>query len=138
MEGLPESLGVDRRITDAAFELTRNGELFDEVIEAADGYHVIMRIGKRSAREIPLEEVRGSLEQRVRREGEERARKAYFARLEEQAEIHIDHEAIVKIAREIEEEREKLRLQAGMRTPRSRERADGPPRLPMQPGSLSD
>lgn len=125
IEGGP--VGVDRKVARTAFELKRNGELFEEVIEAADGYHLIMRIGKRSAMDRPIEQARGQIEQRIRREEEGRARTAFFAQLKEQARIQIDGEAVKEVVREIEAEQSRLAL-AHQKESLSRQRwVDSPP-----------
>lgn len=118
--------GIDPRVAEAAFSLERNGDIFDGVVEAADGFHVVMRIGRRAAVHTPLEKVRGRLAERIRREGMAKRRDAYLARIRQSSAVSIREEALSEVARKMAAERDD-----GRAAPRSRQ-GGGPPRLQPQ------
>jgi peptidyl-prolyl cis-trans isomerase C len=99
VEGKPS--GIDKRLAQAAFNLERVGSLAEEVIETADGYHIIMLIGRRAAVERPLDEVRSELKQRIQREAAARTSRAYMESLKQKAEIHIEREQLAAMLEEL-------------------------------------
>jgi hypothetical protein len=94
--------GIDPNLAAAGFELARNGSIHERVIETSDGYHVIMRIGKRSAMHTPFEKVSKQLEQQLRREEVQKRRKAYIANLKNKADIRLEDQLIADIAKEVQ------------------------------------
>jgi peptidyl-prolyl cis-trans isomerase C len=101
-EGMP--LGIPGELVEAAFALERVGSVAERVIEAADGYHVIMLTGRRSSVHIPLEKVRRKLEQRMRREAAEKARKALIDGLKARAEIRVDDQVLTSLLEDLNSE----------------------------------
>lgn len=126
-EGKPA--GIDKKLAEAAFGLQRVGGMPEEVVEAADGYHVVMLTGKRSAVHRPLKEVRSQLEQSLRREAEENARTAYVEGLMGKAEIDINEDAARSVFEEVKQTR-RARGE-GRPPPPARGRAERPPDLPV-------
>jgi peptidyl-prolyl cis-trans isomerase C len=99
MEGKPP--GIDRRLAQAAFNLERVGSVAEEVIETAEGYHVIMLIGRRAAVERPLEEVRSEIKPRIQREAAARVRRDYMERLTQKGEIHTERDQLAAMVEEL-------------------------------------
>jgi parvulin-like peptidyl-prolyl isomerase len=97
--------GIDPRLAAAGFEIEENGGIYEQVIEADDGFHVIMRIGKRSAVHQPFQKVRPQLEQAMRREEAQTRRKAYIEALQRQADIQIEEAAMAAIVQEMQAQR---------------------------------
>lgn len=121
-------IGLDKALADAAFALQRVGSISDNVIESSDGYHIIMLTGKRSGVNIPLENVRQQLSQRIRREASEKAREAYLTGLRAKAVIKVDDEAMNRLAEELPSQKGAERGSASkMEVPHG---SAGPPGLP--------
>lgn len=99
--GLPAQ--VEPQVARAAFELPRVGALHEGVIETDRGFHVIMLTGRRSAVHTPLDEVRDTLTQRMRREAAEKARKKLIEDAREAAKIRVDGGAVTAFAKELNE-----------------------------------
>ena len=95
-EGNP--IGLSAQIVEASFKLEKGGSITEHVIEAQDGYHVIMRTANRSAIERPLSGVSNQIKQRIRREGLKKEREAYINGLKEKQEISIDRKTVGEIA----------------------------------------
>lgn len=98
-EGKPVDLSA--QMVEAAFKLEKSGSIAEHVIEAPDGYHVIMRTANRSAIERPLDSVRNQLEQRIRREDLKKEREAYIEGLKKKGKIRIDTQVMAGILEEL-------------------------------------
>ena len=96
---------IDERLAKAAFAIEANGDLAQGVIEADDGYHIIMRVARRSAVHIPLAKVEGNLIQRIRRESLKTERERYLKSIHETAEVHIDEQELAGIIHAAEQAR---------------------------------
>jgi parvulin-like peptidyl-prolyl isomerase len=131
IEGQP--VGIEKNLAQAAFKLERVGSMPEDVIETAQGYHVIMLIGKRSAIHTPLDAVRNQIEQRMRREAVTEARQKYLAGLKNNAEIQVDRQILTTVLGELNSSPRagKTSLATG-KIPTKRESADTPPPLPGQ------
>jgi peptidyl-prolyl cis-trans isomerase C len=95
-EGKPA--GMDQKIVQAAFSLERVGNMPEQVIEAADGYHIIMLTSRRAAVNNPLEKMREQLKQRVRRERVAGARQAFLDDLKAKTAIKINDKKLIALA----------------------------------------
>ncbi len=93
--------GVASEQLEAAFALERVGSVATHVIEATDGYHVIMLTGRRSAVHLPLEKVRERLIQRMRREAAEEARRALIEGLRTEAEVEVDDKVLAGLREDL-------------------------------------
>lgn len=100
-EGAP--IGLDSKMVEVAFKLSRNGEVYDKVIETADGFHIIMLVGRQSAVAKELKDVSSQLEQRIRAEEQNRKRDEYIKSLRQQAEVHIDEQTLGEIIEQLKE-----------------------------------
>lgn len=100
--------GIDSNLVRAAFQIEKNGSIPGRVIEASDGFHVIMRIAKRSAVQTPLGRVEKDLIQRIKREDLAAARESYFAALKEKLGIRIDDQALSGFVLDVEKVRQAL------------------------------
>ena len=85
-------------------ETACSADVAERVVEAADGYHVIMLTGKRSSVHIPLEKVRRKLEQRMRREAAEKARKVLIDELKARAEVRVDDKVLASLLEDLNSE----------------------------------
>ncbi|MCL7489578.1 MAG: peptidyl-prolyl cis-trans isomerase [Desulfobulbaceae bacterium] len=59
-------LGLDFALVEKAFALERTGEVYDQVIETPEGFHVIMLVGIRQAVMRDMESVAPQIEQEIR------------------------------------------------------------------------
>jgi peptidyl-prolyl cis-trans isomerase C len=112
-EGKPA--GIDPRMVAAAFKLEKNGDIPPAVIEAADGYHILMLNNRRPAFNKPFEQVSSYLERRIKTEEMNKRREEFLQELKARAKIVIDEKAVAEI-------QEKLRTTAKMapKTPENR------------------
>jgi peptidyl-prolyl cis-trans isomerase C len=94
-EGKPGE--VDPKIVEAAFKLEKNGDISTAVIEAADGYHIIMQNGKRPAFNKPLEQVTRYLERRIKNDALQKKREELIQELRAKAKIVMDEKALAQI-----------------------------------------
>ncbi len=111
--------GIDPLFARAAFALERNGSIHEEPIETKDGYHVIMRIAKRSAVHTSFAKVRDRLEQQLRQEETQKLKKKYISQLKNRATIRREDEIIDGITKEILDEYKSLPQQNKRETPHS-------------------
>jgi len=95
-QGAP--LGLDPALAKAAFSLEKNGALYDSVVETDAGFHVIMRVGYRTAVEKNYKDVAPQLEQRMRREELAQRRADYLQSLRRQAEVNVDEKTLHSFA----------------------------------------
>ncbi len=94
-------VGVDNALVEAAFRLKKNGEIIDRIIETPEGFHIVMRVGKRSAVNRPLEKVRRQIIQRIQRESLKKERENYIEGIKARAAISIDDNVLAEVASEI-------------------------------------
>jgi len=94
-EGKPGE--IDPKIIEAAFKLEKNGDISTAVIEAADGYHIIMQNGKRPAFKKPFEQVARYLERRIKNDELQKKREELVQELRAKAKIVIDEKALAQI-----------------------------------------
>jgi parvulin-like peptidyl-prolyl isomerase len=99
-EGNP--VGINKKLAEAAFRLENNGSISEHLIETPDGYHVIMRTGKRYATHRPFDRVRNQLRQRIRREEIQKKRQDYVEELKKNTPIQIDETVVAKIVTEMQ------------------------------------
>jgi peptidyl-prolyl cis-trans isomerase C len=95
MEGKPGE--IDPKIVEAAFKLEKTGDISPTVIEAADGYHIIMQNGKRPAFNKPFEQVAKYLERRIKNDELQKRRDKLVQELRAKAKIVIDEKALAQI-----------------------------------------
>ena len=74
-------------VRDAAFSLEKTGDLFEQVIESEQGFHVLKVTGQRAALERSLEDARRLIQNRLWREKREKAIDGFVAELREKAKI---------------------------------------------------
>jgi parvulin-like peptidyl-prolyl isomerase len=100
IEGKP--VGLDTILAREAFKLEKVGQVCEQVIEAADGYHIIMLAGRREALHIPIERVKEQLRQRMYRERIELAQNEYIEGLKKKCRIKINQDVFDEFVREQE------------------------------------
>lgn len=133
-EGKP--VGINKTLAEAAFRLENNGSITDHVIETPDGYHVIMRTGKRFATHRPFNRVRNQLRQRIRREEIQKKRQDYIEDLKKNTNIQIDDTVIAEIVKEMQKAQKKPPLPEKRYIPSERKRLSTPPRVPPKAQSV--
>ena len=99
-EGKP--IGLEKEVVDAAFTLSKNGEMYDRIIETPAGFHIIMLVGKNAAQSRSLKEVAPQLEQRIRNEELAAKRESYIRALKDRAEVSVEEQALEELAADIE------------------------------------
>ena len=92
---------VPRELAEAAFSLEGNGSLYERVVVAEDGYHVILRTGKRTALHLPFEQVRHRLEQSIREGERERTRREYLTYIRAAADVRVDRDTLAALTAEL-------------------------------------
>ena len=78
-EGKPS--GLDDSMVDAAFNLNRAGDVYDEVVHSPDGFHIIMLVARQQGYGRDFAQVKRMLEQRIRKEELAAKRSAYISGL---------------------------------------------------------
>jgi len=114
-------LGIDKALVEAAFNLKRHGEIAEKVIEAEDGFHVIMLVGRRPEIKRELMELAPMLKRRMKREELKKRRKAFIKEVREKRNIEINEEMFAQLISE---------LSGGQDL--ARKAGTGPPPLPGQ------
>lgn len=102
-EGKPG--GLDPRLVDAAFKLRNSGDIAQSLIEAGDGYHIIMLLNRRPAINKPFDQVADYLQRRIKNEEITKKRDEYYLGLKTKAKIVVDEKAIVEIQAKLQAER---------------------------------
>ena len=97
-------VGVDPAMAQAAFSLEKNMEVYPQVIDAADGFHIIMRIGKRAPLGTPFEKVARILDRRIRKEEVQQKRKAFLERVKQEIPVIIHGTTVTSLWDEIKNE----------------------------------
>jgi parvulin-like peptidyl-prolyl isomerase len=100
-EGDP--LGLDPALAEAAFEIESNGEVLGRLVETPEGFHIIMRVGRRGARHKDLEEVRHEITNKLHREKRRKARRDYLDGLRKKASVSIDEAFLAEILKDYQE-----------------------------------
>jgi hypothetical protein len=84
-------------IRDAAFEIAKVGEVYPELIEGSDGYHIIMLTGKRAPLTRTYEQAKRAIRHKLKRERKDAAVAALTERLRKDIDVEIDYEALKAI-----------------------------------------
>lgn len=124
-----DPVGIEKALVDAAFSLGRVGDMADHVVEASDGYHVIMLTGKRSGVHVPLDNVRQRLTQRMRREKAQQTKKALIDKIKAESKKTVNEKVLVDLVKDFETKAAKERRASGTSYPRSGGNLN-PPALP--------
>jgi peptidyl-prolyl cis-trans isomerase C len=84
-------------VRDAVWTLSKNGELFDGVVESDKGFHVVKRTGERPALARTLEDARRLIQNRLWREKREASIEAFVADLRKKAEVKENLDALAQV-----------------------------------------
>jgi parvulin-like peptidyl-prolyl isomerase len=93
-EGKPG--GIDPRIVETAFFLEKSGDIPNTVIEAEDGYHILMLNGNHAAYNRPFEQAERDLKRRIINEEVQKKRDELILELKAKAKISIDEKAMAQ------------------------------------------
>jgi len=99
------------------------------VIDASDGYHVIMLTGKRSGMHVPLDNVRQRLIQRMRREKAQQVKRAFIDGLKAKQKKTVNEKVLANLVEELRAEAAEGRHGSGKAFPRTKGNLN-PPALP--------
>jgi peptidyl-prolyl cis-trans isomerase C len=122
-EGKPA--GIDSALVKAAFALNRTGEIADKVIETADGFHVIMLVGKRSETKRDLKQLAPMLKRRMKREELKRRKKAFIEEVKKKSNIEINEDVFAQLIKQMNKTQTQGQGRSNGRSPKS-----NPPPLP--------
>ncbi len=92
-----------KAIRDAAFSLTKVGTVYPELVEDADGYHVIMLTGRRAALNRTLEQAKRAIRHKLTRERKDAAMEALTERLRSEVEVEVDYDALREVRVDVPE-----------------------------------
>jgi len=98
IQGKP--IGLDTNLAREAFKLKDTGQVCEQVIEAADGYHIIMLTGRREPVNRPFERVKQQLRQRIYRERIALAQTEYIESLKKKCRIRINQDVLNELVKE--------------------------------------
>jgi parvulin-like peptidyl-prolyl isomerase len=99
IEGKP--VGIDTQLAEAAFKLNKVGSMSEQVIETANGFHVVLLIGRRNAVNRPLQSVQNQIRQQIQHDAINETREAYLKKLKDNADIAIDENVLSGIFAEL-------------------------------------
>jgi peptidyl-prolyl cis-trans isomerase C len=91
-EAREEDPEVPPEVAKATFELKENGEIYPELVESSQGYHLVMRTGRRDALNLSFEDARDRLALLVKREQRKEAVEAEIEKLEERFPVELHEE----------------------------------------------
>ncbi|MHC4742852.1 MAG: peptidylprolyl isomerase [Planctomycetota bacterium] len=131
IQGKP--IGLSTGVARAAFKLKEAGQVCEEVIEADDGYHIIMLTGRRDALSRPFERVKEQLRLRMYRERIELAQAEYIEGLRQKARIEINRDVLDKFVKEQQAKAAAVNVRSKGGVPTLPRDANVPPRKPRGP-----
>jgi len=105
VEGKPGQ--IDPGIMTAAFALENIGDISNAVIEADDGYHILMQNGKRAAYNRPFDQAEKELKRRIINAEVQKRRDEFILELKAKANININEKAVAQIEEKIKSERKR-------------------------------
>ena len=94
-------LHLDPKLVQAAFSLEGLGLVHEQVVETADGFHIVMLMDKRAAVEQSLDNVRGQIARRAYEEKRAIARQQYIDSLKAKTKISVNQEVLRSVAEKL-------------------------------------
>jgi parvulin-like peptidyl-prolyl isomerase len=131
IQGKP--IGLDPNLAREAFKLKETGQVCEQVIEAADGYHIIMLAGKREPFNRPFDKVKEHLRQRMYRHRVELAQTEYIESLKQRCEVRINQDVFDELVKERQAKAKTLDVETKGAFPTFGYDANLPARLPRGP-----
>jgi len=131
IEGKP--IGLDTKLAREAFKLEKVGQVCEQIVEAADGYHIIMLAGKREAVNTPFERVKEQLRRRIYRERMALAQTEYIESLKQKCRIKINQDVFDELVREQEARAKAVEVEKKGGFPAFPRDVNVPPREPRGP-----
>jgi parvulin-like peptidyl-prolyl isomerase len=89
-------------VRDAAFTLEKTGQVFGEVVQSDDGFHVVKLTGQRPALNRSLDDARRLIQNRLWRTKREAAIEAFVAELRKKAEVKENLDMLAKVKIDLE------------------------------------
>jgi len=68
--------------------------VYPELVEAGDGYHIVMLTGKRAALKRTYEQAKRAIRHKLTRERKDAAMETLTERLRKEVEVEVDYEAL--------------------------------------------
>lgn len=94
---------ISNSLVEAAFELQKVGQISPSLIEAEDGFHVIMLVGKRPALKKSFQSVKHSIATQIRKERMVEEQQFYLKTLRQNNPVQLDENALTELVNEISE-----------------------------------
>jgi len=85
------------QVRDAAFTLTRVGQVFPKLVGSPDGYYIVMLTGKRAALKRTFEQAKRAIRHKLARQKKDEAMDALLARLKKEIPVEVDYEALAAV-----------------------------------------
>lgn len=92
---------ISESLVDAAFELQKVGQISPSLVEAEDGFHIIMLVGKRPPLKTSFSKVKHSIAAQIRKERLAEEHQFYLKQLRQNNPIQKDDDAIIEIVNQI-------------------------------------
>jgi parvulin-like peptidyl-prolyl isomerase len=102
-------IDLARSVVGAAFSLKKIGQVYDQVIESEQGFHIIKLVNYRVAQKKDLEDVKHQIKQEIVRDRVERAREAFFQDIKARTQISINEEFLARIIESVGEGSEQVK-----------------------------
>ena len=84
-------------VIEAAFSLEQNGQIYDQVIESQQGFHIVRLINHRVAQKRDLEDVKHQIEKELINDRVKQAREAFFRDIRVKTKIEVNQEHLAEI-----------------------------------------
>jgi len=126
-------VGLDTKLAREAFKLQKTGQVCEQIVTAADGYHIIMLTGKRESVKRPFEKVKEQLRNRIYRERIELAQNEYIEGLKQKCRIKINQDVFEELVKEQQAKAKTLEVKTKGGLPAFPEDANIPLRKPRGP-----
>ncbi len=92
-----QPLGLSADFAEKAFGLQEKGKVFNQLIRADDGFHIVMFVGERPAKKTKLEDVSAEIKQQIRHDEVVLKRENLIQSLNKQASTEVSSERINEI-----------------------------------------
>ena len=117
-------------VAEAAFQIENIGGVFDGLVEAEGGFHIIKLTGRRAALHRTLDEARRPIKNRLWREKRENSVEEFVAQLRTDANVEVNEAALQSVQLDLEGTPEGT---GTLELPRELLMPDGPPTTPNVP-----
>lgn len=99
--------GIAEELVQAGFFLAENGKIADQIVQTADGFHIIKLVASRQPFSRDFATVSKEIEQRIRKEDLSEKRAVYIASLRKRTKVAIQQDVLDNIRLELTDGRDK-------------------------------